>query len=237
MEIHKPKAAHSIREFLIEIGTIICGILIALGLEQAVEAAHWAHKVETVQHGLDHQLTIDAQYAFQLHFMKACADQSMDVMEQALLQGRPDLLNTIYAVGNEGNPFDPKAWQASAWDTAQTGDVVSHLGQDRSEQYARNFRFVATERELQWKLQDDYADVMSARYGSDAASRPDRLAALERYRQTGLTAYRVAGAYLDAAAEIGVRPTEEAMQRSQQSAKACMARISAAHTLGAAPRH
>ena len=33
MEIHKPKAAHSVREFLIEIGTIVCGILIALGLE------------------------------------------------------------------------------------------------------------------------------------------------------------------------------------------------------------
>jgi hypothetical protein len=38
MEIHKPKAAHNVREFLIEIGTIVCGILIALGLEQAVEA-------------------------------------------------------------------------------------------------------------------------------------------------------------------------------------------------------
>ena len=40
MDIHKPKAAHSIREFLIEIGTIICGILIALGLEQGIEAVH-----------------------------------------------------------------------------------------------------------------------------------------------------------------------------------------------------
>jgi hypothetical protein len=38
MDIHRPKAAHSIREFLIEIGTIICGILIALSLEQVVEA-------------------------------------------------------------------------------------------------------------------------------------------------------------------------------------------------------
>jgi hypothetical protein len=26
MDIHRPKAAHSIREFLVEIGTIICGI-------------------------------------------------------------------------------------------------------------------------------------------------------------------------------------------------------------------
>ena len=45
MDIHRPKAAHSIREFLIEIGTIICGILIALGLEQGIEWLHWNHTV------------------------------------------------------------------------------------------------------------------------------------------------------------------------------------------------
>lgn len=36
MDIHKPKPAHSWREFLTEIGTIICGILIALALEEGV---------------------------------------------------------------------------------------------------------------------------------------------------------------------------------------------------------
>lgn len=44
MEIHKPKAAHSWREFLVEIGTIVCGILIALGLEQVVETVQHASK-------------------------------------------------------------------------------------------------------------------------------------------------------------------------------------------------
>ena len=38
MEIHKPHAAKSWREFLIEIGTIVLGILIALSLEQTIEA-------------------------------------------------------------------------------------------------------------------------------------------------------------------------------------------------------
>ena len=46
MEIHKPKAAHSIRQLITEIGTIICGILIALGLEQAVEVGHRQHEVQ-----------------------------------------------------------------------------------------------------------------------------------------------------------------------------------------------
>jgi hypothetical protein len=55
MDIHRPKAAHSWREFAIEIGTIVIGILIALGLEQAIEAVH--------EHGLarDAAAAIDAE--------------------------------------------------------------------------------------------------------------------------------------------------------------------------------
>lgn len=52
MDIHKPKAAHSIREFLIEIGTIICGILIALGLEQAVDAVHRSAEVREAREAI-----------------------------------------------------------------------------------------------------------------------------------------------------------------------------------------
>jgi hypothetical protein len=40
MEIHKPHAAKTWPEFFIEIGTIVTGILIALALEQGLEALH-----------------------------------------------------------------------------------------------------------------------------------------------------------------------------------------------------
>ena len=40
MEIHRPKAARNWREFFTEIGAIVIGILIALGLEQSIEAVH-----------------------------------------------------------------------------------------------------------------------------------------------------------------------------------------------------
>lgn len=184
VDIHKPKPIHNWREFVSEIGIIVCGIAIALTGEQVVEQIHWSHKIEAVERGLERQMIKDAQYALNLRAKKNCADQSMKLMEQALLTDRPDLTTAIYTGGRDGNPFDPQPWQASAWDTAQSGDVVSHLDQDRSEQYARLFRLVTTERELQWKLQDEFADLMSARFGSNATSRPFQLAALERYRQT-----------------------------------------------------
>jgi hypothetical protein len=40
MEVHKPKAWRGWREFLKEIGTIVIGVLIAIGAEQAAEALH-----------------------------------------------------------------------------------------------------------------------------------------------------------------------------------------------------
>jgi hypothetical protein len=43
MDIHKPKPVHSWREFFSEISVVVCGILIALALEQGLEALHEAH--------------------------------------------------------------------------------------------------------------------------------------------------------------------------------------------------
>ena len=40
MDIHKPKPWHGVRELLKEVGTIVIGVLIAIGAEQGVEALH-----------------------------------------------------------------------------------------------------------------------------------------------------------------------------------------------------
>jgi hypothetical protein len=40
MDIHRPKPWHGLRELLKEIGTIVVGVLIAIGAEQTVEALH-----------------------------------------------------------------------------------------------------------------------------------------------------------------------------------------------------
>ena len=60
MDIHKPKAAHSWREFAVEIGTIICGILIALGLEQVVETVRRSSEVEEAREALREEIRVNA---------------------------------------------------------------------------------------------------------------------------------------------------------------------------------
>ncbi|HET7084794.1 MAG TPA: hypothetical protein VFI23_08495 [Rhizomicrobium sp.] len=46
MDIHKPHAAKTWKEFFIELGTITLGIVIAISLEQLVESWHWAGEVK-----------------------------------------------------------------------------------------------------------------------------------------------------------------------------------------------
>ena len=57
MDIHKPRAAHSWREFAIEIGTIVCGIVIAIGLEQAVEWLHHEGELRETREALTKEQT------------------------------------------------------------------------------------------------------------------------------------------------------------------------------------
>lgn len=46
LDVHPPhEAAHSWKDFLIHISTIVIGLLIAVGLEQTVEWIHHRHQV------------------------------------------------------------------------------------------------------------------------------------------------------------------------------------------------
>ena len=57
MDIHKPKPVHGFREFLSEIGVIVCGIAIAITGEQGVEALHWSAKVTEARASLRQELS------------------------------------------------------------------------------------------------------------------------------------------------------------------------------------
>jgi hypothetical protein len=74
MEIHKPKPVHSLREFLSEIVVIVCGVLIALGLEQAVEALHWGERVHEAKTAIHKELVLTTIFGEERIAWHACAD-------------------------------------------------------------------------------------------------------------------------------------------------------------------
>jgi hypothetical protein len=87
LEVHAPKAAHSLREFAIELVTIVAGIVIAIGLEQAVETLHWHEKVKTARAALRSELQeSDGFYEFRLAINECVAlrlSQLSDIAELA----------------------------------------------------------------------------------------------------------------------------------------------------------
>ena len=160
MDIHKPKAAHSIREFLIEIGTIVCGILIALGLEQAVEAIHWSHKVEDAEARLKQELVALDSYAFERDQVGACLDKRLADMTTKLLggSGRWTPLPPMESlnIGHVAYFAPHRQWQDTVWKGVGTDGTAGHLPAVLQQRYG--FLYAKTAQIVAWD-NDEFVDV------------------------------------------------------------------------------
>ena len=115
MEIHKPKAAHSWREFLIEIGTIVLGILIALGLEQSIEALHERQLAHEAQDAIDAEMRGNLDLIASRLSRQVCIERRLDQVTGLLVSWKsgkapPEEL----ALGDPGDaPLIDQRWQAN----------------------------------------------------------------------------------------------------------------------------
>lgn len=133
MHIHKPKAVHSLREFLSEIGVIVVGIAIALGGEQVIEWLHWREVVAQTREALNHEL------GFDLGVVQSRIDQA------SCMARRLSDLDTAFALHAKGEPLrlkrrfgepDSPHLRTSVWETAIADQSASHMPLDLKLRYA-----------------------------------------------------------------------------------------------------
>ena len=63
IDIHVPhKTAHTWADFFIHVGTICVGLLIAIGLEQSVEALHHRHQRHQLEEDLHAEMRMNNEY-------------------------------------------------------------------------------------------------------------------------------------------------------------------------------
>jgi hypothetical protein len=144
LEVHVPKAAQSLREFAIELMTIVVGILIAIGLDLAVEAIHWHHKVKIARESLRQELQeADEFYAFRIAVHECVAR-------------RLSLLNEIAESAAGHKDIEP------------VGDLTLHIGHLltddawQSERAAQSLvHFPAAERERYSSTYGQQSDIRS----------------------------------------------------------------------------
>jgi hypothetical protein len=113
LDVHPPQhAAHTWRDFFIHIATIVLGLLIAIGLEQSVEAIHHRHQRQELRTGIIADAKLYLHDVDQLHLANAQQIEDLTVrvqqVKQALSNGaklippayRPPLPTNTVRLGN-----------------------------------------------------------------------------------------------------------------------------------------
>ena len=157
MDIHKPKPAHSLREFLTEIGTIVCGILIALGLEQAIEAWHWHQVVGEEREALRDEIgQLRGAMQGRLELEPCFVKRLVDVKE---VIRRHDGSEPLGIVGPLGRPLYPPT-PRPLWELAVADQSLAHMKLSEKRRFTAAYNWMSVydpisgdEREAWRKLQ------------------------------------------------------------------------------------
>lgn len=152
MEIHKPKPVHNLRELATEIGVIVVGILIALGLEQAIESWHTNERTEVAQQAVDAEIRFNLAKVNRELDMRDCMERQLAALSDAI--GRDDQAE-VRRLLSTGAFVEPFPWTDAAWRAAVDSGVADRFDQARRRNYWLIYGTVnATDR-----AQDQYWDA------------------------------------------------------------------------------
>jgi hypothetical protein len=137
LDVHPARhAASSWQEFFIHIATIVLGLLIAVGLEQAVEYFHHRREVAEVREELrgEREANKDSFTSETTYWRWETAELENNLMVLAYLQkhpGTPDekLPGSLVWFHESSSPSQ------AAWDAAKTSGVTSLMHREEVEQY------------------------------------------------------------------------------------------------------
>ena len=146
LDVHPPHSpTHTWKDFLIHIATITVGLLIAVGLEQTVEAIHHQHQAHELERNLQDEAHKNAR-RIETSYMAS------DVELQWLLGLQQDIRTMLtsrarlaYRPRPQSAPGSPFIWDlpvTGVWDAAKQSGVVALLPAHQAEQYTSDYHQV-----------------------------------------------------------------------------------------------
>ena len=193
MEIHKPRAAHSWREFVVEIGTITIGIVIALGLESLIEAGRNHETVDAARAQIIAELKTN-------HANLAEAVQAAKTDERTLQAyidyGEKRLRHLPARFPSEAPlPGDFTALGTSGWESALAAQALVHMPFAQTNLVAKAYASTRAFNGLEEKIEPEWFHLSAI--GNDPAHLSDS-------EMSAVVAdLRVALVYQTAAAQVG----------------------------------
>lgn len=124
MHVHLPKPLHGWREFAGEVGVIVLGVLIAIALEQLVEAIHWQAQVRDARGAIAEDMAqTNRAFAFRVaaHDCIAARLTKLNgiIERSARHQPVPHLGEVMPDIGN--------SLFQNAWQTSRASQTLSHF--------------------------------------------------------------------------------------------------------------
>lgn len=191
MHFHLPKPLHGWREFVGEIGIIVLGILIALGLDAVVTSIHNRDIVAKSRAQLTTELT-----ANRLHLQEVTrtADADVAALRAYIHYGDDRLHHRQRELPNEPLPGSFTTLSTSAWESTVATDALVHMPFDQASAVAAAYASSRAFNSLEERIEDRWFELSSIGDPSDLSDADLRKV---------LGQLRVAYAYQTAAAQAG----------------------------------
>ena len=140
MHFHLPKPLHGWRELLGEVGVIVIGVLIALALEQAVEAWHWHNVVSEEREALRGEIgQLRAAMLGRLELESCFIGRLADVRE---IIRRHDANEPLGISGPVGRPLYPPT-NRPIWDLAVADQSIAHMKLSEKHRFIELYNWVS----------------------------------------------------------------------------------------------
>jgi hypothetical protein len=136
MDIHKPKAWHGVREFVKEIGTIVIGVLIALGAEAVVEKIHENRLSDEARAAVRSEINLDLTNMKRRAELEPCIARRLAELADFVVRAEAgEALAPPLTIGAPGHPIA----FTERWDAATAGGRTSLLSLEEQQSYARAY--------------------------------------------------------------------------------------------------
>ncbi len=143
VEIHKPKAVHNWREFLVELGTITLGVCIALAAEQTVEFFHWRNQVQEARESIATEMAVSVGYGIERVRTEGCIEKRLDALARIL--DAASASGTLPPVGDIGAPHY-RPWPSGAWNSMVASQVATHFSRPELAELSGTYEQIALQR-------------------------------------------------------------------------------------------
>lgn len=136
MHVHLPKPLHGWREFIGEVGIIVLGVIIAITIEQVVEAVRWHREVSNARSDIDEDIgRSDKAFAFRVAAHDCIATRIATLNEIIERQARHEPVPLV----GEVLPDIGNGLPTTAWETSRSAQTLPHFDRDKLHLYGAYF--------------------------------------------------------------------------------------------------